>query len=98
MDGNEFRAVISRPTTTEVTAEVEFVLRALVGEMSRQELQEGLALKNDELLCKAYLQPVLGAAMVEMILTDKPRSSNQRYRLTALGRQWWRKHVDGGQT
>lgn len=102
VEGNEFKAVIPRPTTTEVTkevaTEVERVLRALVGEMSRQELQEGLALKNDEHFRKAYLLPALGSGLVEMTLPDKPRSSNQRYRLTALGREWLKKHSDGGQT
>ena len=96
--GNEFRAVIPRPVmstmevTTEVTTEVERVLRVLVGEMSRQELQEGLALKNDEHFRKAYLLPALGSGLVEMTLPDKPRSSKQRYRLTPLGRRWLKTH------
>lgn len=94
VSGNEFRAVIPRPVTrtTEVTTEVERVLRILVGEMSRQELQEGLALKNDEHFRKAYLLPALGCGLVEMTLPDKPRSSKQRYRLTPIGRRWLATH------
>ncbi len=102
VEGNEFRAVIPRPVagstevtmevTTEVTTEVERVLWVLVGEMSRQELQEGLALKNDEHFRKAYLLPALGSGLVEMTLPDKLRSSKQRYRLTALGRRWLETH------
>jgi ATP-dependent DNA helicase RecG len=84
--------------TTEVITEVERVLRVLVGEMSRQELQEGLALKNDEHFRKAYLLPALGLGLVEMTLPDKPRSSKQRYRLTAIGRWWLEAHPDGGST
>lgn len=92
--GNQFKAVIPRPVTrtTEVTTEVERVLRVLVGEMSRQELQEGLALKNDEHFRKAYLLPALRAGLAEMTLPDTPRSSKQRYRLTASGRQWLEAH------
>ncbi len=78
--------------TTEVTTEVERVLRALIGEMSRQELQEGLSLKNDEHFRKAYLLPALRSEMVEMTLPDTPRSSKQRYRLTALGQRWLETH------
>ncbi len=100
--GNQFKAVIPRPVTrttevaTEVATEVERVLRALVGEMSRQELQEGLALKNDEHFRKAYLLPALGAGLAEMTLPDTPRSSKQRYRLTASGRQWLEAHPNNG--
>lgn len=98
VDGNEFRAVIPRPVTTEVTTEVERVLRALVGEMSRQELRNCLALKIDEHFRRAYLLPAIGSELVEMTRPDKPRSSNQRYRLSALGRQWLKSRSGGGST
>jgi len=42
-------------------------------------------LKNDEHFRKAYLLPALDAGLVEMTLPDKPRSSKQKYRLTAKG-------------
>lgn len=70
------------------------MLRVLIGEMSRQELQEGLALKNDEHFRKACLLPALGVALIEMTLPDKPRSSKQRYRLTASGQHWLATHPD----
>lgn len=92
------RHPLSLVPTTEVTTEVERVLRVLVGEMSRQELREGLALKNDEHFRKAYLLPALGSGLVEMTLPDTPRSSKQRYRLTAIGRRWLEAHPDGGST
>ncbi len=34
------------------------------------------------------LKPLLEEGLVEMTIPDKPRSSNQRYRLTAKGRAW----------
>ena len=46
----------------------------------------------DEYFRKAYLLPTLGSGLVKMTLPDKPRSSKQRYRLTALGRRWLETH------
>ncbi len=86
---------LSLVPTTEVTTEVERVLRALIGEMSCQELQAGLSLKNDEHFRKAYLLPALRSGLVEMPLPDTPRSSKQRYRLTTVGRRWLEAHPDG---
>jgi ATP-dependent DNA helicase RecG len=76
----------------EVTPEVEKVIRALPGALSRQVLQDALGMKDDEHFRKAYLLPALASGLVEMTLPDKPRSSKQRYRLTALGRQWLKTH------
>ena len=49
-------------------------------------------MKDDEHFRKAYLLPALASGLVEMTLPDKPRSSKQRYRLTAIGRQWLKTH------
>ncbi len=34
-----------------------------------------------------YLQPALEAKLIEMTIPDKPQSSKQRYKLTALGKE-----------
>ena len=91
--GGQFVQVLQRPpelATTEVTTEVTTeaapevrLLRVLVGEMTRQQLQAALGLKNDEHFRKAYLQPALDAGLIEMTAPDKPRSSRQKYRQAA---------------
>ena len=61
------------------------LLRALSGEMARLDIQEALGLKHEGHFRKVYLTPALEAGLIEMTIPDKPRSSKQRYRLTAAG-------------
>lgn len=75
--------------TPEVSAEVARVVLALAEERSRKDLQAALGLRDSEHFCKAYLVPALASGLVEMTLPEKPRTSKQRYRLTASGRKWW---------
>jgi ATP-dependent DNA helicase RecG len=82
--------------TGEVTGEVERLLRAVVGEMTRQQIQSALGLKGEEHFRTAYLKPALEMRVVEMTLPDKPTSRNQRYRLTAIGLRWLDTHPGGG--
>ncbi len=85
--GGQFIQTLGRgrsEVTPEVTPEVRLV-RALVGEMTRRQLQRVLELRDDEHFRKAYLQPALDAGLIEMTIPDKPRSSRQKYRLTAEG-------------
>jgi DNA-binding PadR family transcriptional regulator len=35
-----------------------------------------------------YLDPALAEGLVELTIPDKPRSSQQKYRLTEKGRAW----------
>ena len=79
-------------STLQVTPEVQSILKLLVEEQSRQQLQQALGLKDDEHFRKAYLLRAIDAGFVQMTLPDKPRSSNQRYRLTGAGRLWLKKH------
>lgn len=86
--------------TTEPWVSVELVaqrlLVALVGEMSRQQLLDALGMSHREHFRSAYLKPALDAGVVEMTLPDKPNSSNQRYRRTALGQGWLDTHSGTG--
>jgi ATP-dependent DNA helicase RecG len=64
--------------------------------MPRLAIQNALGLADREHFRASYLTPALDLGVIEMTLPDKPRSSNQRYRLTALGRQWLTTHSPGG--
>jgi ATP-dependent DNA helicase RecG len=68
------------------TAEVQ-LLKVLSEEMTRQQLQVALELRNDEHFRKSYLLPALQAGLIEMTIPDKPRSSKQKYRLTPTGQE-----------
>lgn len=74
-----------RKDIREVTGEVERVLLVLRGEMKRAEIQSALGLRHEEYFRAAYLIPALQAHCVEMTIPDKPKSSQQRYRLTEKG-------------
>lgn len=63
--------------------------------VGHQQLQDALALKNAEHFRKAYLLSAMPVGMVEMNLPDMPRSSKQRYRLTAKASQWLAKKRKG---
>ena len=59
--------------------------------MNRKQIQEALGLKNTKHIRKTYLLPSLQAGLIEMTIPDKPRSKNQRYRLTSAGREYLHK-------
>ncbi len=81
-----FRANIAgtAQVAPEVTPEVR-LLSVFRGEMTRQDLQQVLGLKDDEHFRKAYLLPALRAGLIEYTIPDKPNSRLQRYRVTAKG-------------
>ena len=73
--------------TGEATGEVIRLLHVLIGEMKRAELQESLQLRHEDYFREAYLVPALKTGLIEMTIPDKPRSGNQKYRITPKGRQ-----------
>jgi len=74
--------------TGEVTGEVQRLLKVLVGEMKRTEIQEALALRHEDYFREAYLIPALTAGMIEMTIPGKPTSSKQKYRVTEKGQEF----------
>jgi len=58
---------------------------AATGDVTREQLQTAAGLKDREYFRKKYLTVLLNSNLLEMTIPDKPRSSRQQYRLTALG-------------
>ncbi len=68
------------------TPQVLAVLQAaLGGSASREALQAAAGIKDREHFRKAYLSQLVTDGLLEFTIPDKPRSSKQRYRLTAEG-------------
>jgi ATP-dependent DNA helicase RecG len=73
--------------TPQATPHVEQLLAVIDGELTRDELQERLAITDRKHFRDAYLQPALEAGLIEMTIPDKPKSPRQKYRLTDAGQQ-----------
>lgn len=85
---SQSRGAATGETTMEVTMEVTALLNVIDGDMSRQELQTAMNLKNADHFRKAYILPAIAAGVLEMTLPEQPNSRLQRYRLTKKGLQW----------
>ena len=55
--------------------------------MNRADLQKKLRLKSQANFRERYLKPALESGLIEMTISDKPKSSRQMYRLTLKGKQ-----------
>ncbi len=73
--------------TPHATPQVGLLLEVIQGEMSREQIQNALSLKDRKSFRERDLLPALSAALIEMTIPEKPRSSLQRYRLTGSGKQ-----------
>jgi Fic family protein len=71
----------------QVSPQVKRLLVVLSGEMTRDELQTALGLKDRKAFRERYLLPALQAGLIEMTIPSKPNSRVQKYRLTGKGRQ-----------
>lgn len=79
---------VAMDVTMDVTMDVANLLTKVNGEMSRPDLQAAMELKNADHFRRAYLAPAMAAGLLEMTAPNSPRSTKQRYRLTAQGQQW----------
>lgn len=61
------------------------MLSVVQGEMSRKEIQEALGLADEKHFREHYQQSVIAQGLPEMTIPSKPRSQQQRYRLTDKG-------------
>jgi ATP-dependent DNA helicase RecG len=74
------------PPETQVTPEVQSMLSVLDGEISRRDIMRVLGLSDEKHFRENYQQAAVRWGLIEMTIPDKPRSRNQKYRLTARGR------------
>ena len=69
-----------------LSATQTMVLKTLAGiECSMPELMSAANMENRESFRRHVLKPLLEAGLVEMTMEDKPKSTQQKYRLTAEG-------------
>lgn len=70
----------------QVTPQVGRMIDVLKGEMTRDEIQNALGLKDRKSFRTRYLLPALTQGLIEMTIPEKPNSRMQKYRLTEKGR------------
>ena len=70
----------------DVAPAVARMLSVVQGEMSRREIQEKLGLADEKHFREHYQQPAIAQGLLEMTIPSKPRSKQQKYRLTDNGR------------
>ena len=86
--GDFFKTVITDlKVTPQVTPQVEKLVMVMEGIMTREEMQRKLALSDREYFRTNYLIPAIKNEIIEMTIPDKPKSKNQKYRLTDKGKQ-----------
>jgi len=81
------------PPTTEgvpqyfrsTSVEVRNLLKVLEEEMSRQEIQDALSLKDRRNFRENYLEPALADEVIEMKFPDSPNHPRQKYLVTEKG-------------
>lgn len=71
--------------TPQVTPQVIAVLGGASEPASRDDLQRAAGITDRKHFRTRYIEPLLAAGWLEMTVPDKPRSSKQRYRVTATG-------------
>ena len=71
--------------TGQVTAEIARLLGVVHDEMSRQQLQDALALKSRDNFDRRYLKAAIELKLIEPTIPEKPSSRLQKYRLTQAG-------------
>lgn len=81
-------AVVAAPpqVAPQVTPQVLQLLKALRGEMSRDDLQLALGLSDRKSFAIRYLKPALDLGVIEYTRPEVPSSRLQKYRVTALGK------------
>ena len=69
------------------SVEVRNLLKVLVGEKSRQELQEALELKDRGHFRENYIDPAIENGFIRLKYPDNPKHPKQRYLITERGQE-----------
>ena len=69
----------------QVSPQVVELIRVLVGEMAREQIQAALGLRDRKSFTARYLKPALAAGLIETTRPDQPTSRLQKYRLSRAG-------------
>ena len=75
------------PSTQTSTVEVRSLLKVMEGEMSRQEIQDTLSLKDRRNFRENYLDPALADEIIEMKYPESPNHPKQKYLITEKGNE-----------
>jgi predicted HTH transcriptional regulator len=70
----------------QLTMQVEQLILNLKDELSREELQKNMNIKNRDYFRKAYIIEALNTSVIELTIPGKPNSKYQKYRLTEKGK------------
>ena len=71
----------------EISTSQRSLLLVLSGELSRTEIMERLCLSDRMHFVSSYLEPSLSTGLIERTIPEKPKSKNQKYRLTITGKR-----------
>ena len=84
---------ITTHVTTHVNHQVKRFLEAFDGEISGNELQKRLGVKDGENFIKVYLHPALKEKLIEMTIPNKPYNRHQKYKLTEKGKEYLKGNI-----
>ena len=83
--------------TEQVTEQVASLLHRLGQRpepVAASDLMAALGLRHRPTFLYNYLTPALEVGLIARTIPDKPRSRNQRYRLTPAGKAWLTRHAE----
>ena len=69
----------------QVSPQVVKLIRVLVGEMAREQIQAALGLRDRKSFTARYLKPALAAGLIDTTRPNQPTSRLQKYRLSRAG-------------
>lgn len=82
---NDAIELATEHVTEHVTGHVKRLILVISGEMDRGQLQKLVGISHREYFRSTFLNPAIEQGYIELTIPDKPKSINQKYRLTTKG-------------